>query len=406
MSSSITPTIETPGQSSSGKQVGAPNLTNDSFFRKEYKVKQDFAWTLNKNKNVRDWVPGIYLTQYDLTRSGELGSIYNTILGVGESFFATQLVFQRTFQNAREITADIARAYGAVKGSSRATAIADVLDSPAAKLATGVTAAADGAAFKNALGEKYVYAPYRGLYPAKKTGFVYVLPYLNIENMTESAGAWRPADESNFTANVGNVAGMIAAGPVGEETAKRLINITGGEFRNLKSLSQLEVALTAPGSAQEKIKSFAPNDTGDNINLSFYLYNTESIQDIRDNWEFLFNLTYQNLPNRKSINKLDPPCVYEVVVPGYKRFPVAVIDTLKVTNLGTTRLINIETGEIQGSGQAGGNSQIKIIPEAYKVDIKITSLLTNTRNLYYSAYKSTPVNVNTNPVLLEEEEKK
>ena len=377
--------------------VGGPNLIDDDFFKKAgpvYKVKESFSWTLNQNKEIRSWVPGVYLTQYDLTRSGEFGSLQNTLLGVVESQVATAVL-------GAAGAGVLANAVAAVVPGTRT-----FIESTAGRGAIAAGGAIGALAIRAAVAESTVYAPYSNLYPVRKTGFEYILPYLNTENMTEQAGSWRPAMESNFTSAISRVAeaGLSEIPGIGTAGAAALTRITGGAFRNLEAISNLDIAIagSAPGVAQEKIKVFAPNDSGDSINLSFYLYNTETPEDIRNNWEFLFNLTYQNLPNRKSINRLDPPCVYEVVVPGYKRFPVAVIDTLKVTNLGTTRLVDINTGEIQSPGAAAGNTNVKIIPEAYKIDIKITSLLINSRNLYYSAYKSTPVNVNTNPVVLKE----
>jgi hypothetical protein len=205
--------------------------------------------------------------------------------------------------------------------------------------------------------------------------------------MTESAGSWRSVDDSNISSKIGAVAGG-AAGSLGDlsEAATKLVGITGGIYRGLQTLSQLDLALQNPGTAQEKIKAFTPNDTGDSINVSFYLYNTtNNISFLKKNWEFLFKLTYQNLPNRRSINLLDPPCVYEVEIPGFKRFPIAVIDNFKVTNEGTTRLVDINTGEVVSSSSTGSQN-VKLIPEAYKVTLKITSLLTNTRNLYYYTF--------------------
>ncbi|NBW33494.1 MAG: hypothetical protein EBR30_00265 [Cytophagia bacterium] len=406
-----TPTVLTPEQREAQKRnnlverSGAPDLINDEFFNNAgptYDVKSNFSWTLNENQQIRSWVPGVYLTQYSLTRSGELGSLQNTLLGVAESNVATAFLGGITGQTIGTLVGEAA----GIAGGARGGAVRNFTRSREGQAITGIIGATGALLLKSATEESTIYAPYSNLYPAKKTGFEYVLPYLNTENMTEQAGSWRPADEGNFTSAIGKVAGMgLTEIPgIGATGARALTDITGGIYRNLETISKLDIAVlgSAPGVAQEKIKVFAPNEGGDSINLSFYLYNTEKPDDIRNNWEFLFNLTYQNLPNRRSINRLDPPCVYEVVVPGYKRFPVAVIDSLKVTNLGTTRLININTGEIQSNSGASGNSYVKIIPEAYKIDIKITSLLINSRNLYYSAYKSTPVNVNTNPVVLKE----
>ena len=350
---------------------GAPDLTSET-----YDVKTSYPWTLNENKTLRSYVPALYLYEYKLTRSGELQSLQNTLLGITESPVAN------TAAGGAVGTAILNAVRPLVGGRA-----GQVLNSPLASVAAVV---AGGTAANLAVATMFdgaIYKPYKGLYPADKTENTYILPYLNIDNMTESAGSWRSVDDSNISSKIGAVAGG-AAGSLGDlsEAATKLVGITGGIYRGLQTLSQLDLALQNPGTAQEKIKAFTPNDTGDSINVSFYLYNTTNdISFLRKNWEFLFKLTYQNLPNRRSINLLDPPCVYEVEIPGFKRFPIAVIDNFKVTNEGTTRLVNINTGEVVSSSSTG-DQNVKLIPEAYKVTLKITSLLTNTRNLYYYTF--------------------
>jgi hypothetical protein len=81
---------------------------------------------------------------------------------------------------------------------------------------------------------------------------------------------------------------------------------------------------------------------------------------------------------------MDPPCVYSVNVPGYKNFPIAVLEDYKVTNEGTTRIVNLDNGNIIEPGQA--NDRAKLIPEAYKVTLTLKCLLMNSRNIFYSAY--------------------
>ncbi len=363
-------TVNSINNTSSG--VPYPNAAPE-FVKESFNIKSSYPWTLNNNLTLRNYVPTLYLNEYKLTRSGELQSLQNTLLGVAESDVATGVLGAAvggTFLN-------FLRSLVPARSS-----VGRALNQPAAGVlaATGGAAAALG--IKEAVAKDAILNPYKGLYPAEPTGNTYILPYLNVENMTEAAGSWRSVDDTNISSKIGAVAGG-AAGTLGDlkEAATKLVGITGGMYRGLQTLSQLDLALTNPGTAQEKIKAFTPNDTGDSINLSFYLYNTtDDVTYLRKNWDFLFKLTYQNLPNRKSINVIDPPCVYEVEVPGYKRFPIAVIESFKVSNEGTTRLVNLDTGEI--TENANGNN-IKIIPEAYKVTLKITSLLTNTRNLYY-----------------------
>lgn len=345
------------------------------FIDTAFNIISDYPWTLSENKILRKYVPQIILTEYKLSQSGELSSLINSLLAVAESTAATAVlgaVAGNIAANAalgfapREARrSPVARGFAAAGGAALGVAAAEFT-----KDMTGVKGAA--------------LAPYRGLYPAKPTGNTYIMPYLNVENMSEIAGTWRAADDTKIGNNLSKVAGGAAAS-LGDlkDAGTKMVGLAEGMYKGLQTISQLDMALQNPGAAQEKIKAFTPNDTGESINLTFYLYNTtKDISFLRKNWEFLFQFTYQNLPNRKSVNLLDPPCVYEVEVPGYKRFPVAAIESFKVTNEGTTRLVDINTGNLVNQG----GKDVKIIPEAYKVTLKITSLLSNTRNLYYYMY--------------------
>lgn len=345
------------------------------FIDTTFNIISDYPWTLSENKILRKYVPQITLTEYKLSQSGELSSLINSLLAVAESTAATAVL-------------------GAVAGTVAANAALgfaprEVRRSPVARRFAAAGSATLGVAAaeftKDMTGAKgAALAPYRGLYPAKPTGNIYIMPYLNVENMSEIAGTWRAADDTKIGNNLSKVAGGVAAS-LGDlkEAGTKMVGLAEGMYKGLQTISQLDMALQNPGAAQEKIKAFTPSDTGESINLTFYLYNTtRDITFLRKNWEFLFQFTYQNLPNRKSVNLLDPPCVYEVEVPGYKRFPVAAIESFKVTNEGTTRLVDINTGNLVNQG----GKNVKIIPEAYKVTLKITSLLSNTRNLYYYMY--------------------
>jgi len=346
-----------------------------------YDIKGDYPWTLNRNKTLRGYVPGVWLSEYKLLRSGELQSLQNTLLGIAESNAATGLLGAGATNTGLNALAGLGSLFGA-----RGRRFASALNDPGARAVLNTAGALAAIGLKESIFKDAIYKPYEGLYPAEPTGNVYLLPYLNVENMTESAGSWRAVDDTNTINKIGSVAagGAAALGDL-SEAASKLTGLAGGVYRGLQTISQLDLALSNPGAAQEKIKAFTPTDTGDSINITFYLYNTTNdIKFLRKNWEFLFTLTYQNLPNRRSINLLDPPCVYDIEVPGYKRFPIAVIENFKVSNEGTTRLVNIDTGEVVSSTPASQEGTVvKLIPEAYKVTLKITSLLTNTRNLYY-----------------------
>lgn len=346
-------------------------------------IKGEYPWTLSNNVTLRNYVPGVVLTEYQLTRNGEIQALINSVLSVAESDFAAGLggaALGGTFLNA-------VRPFLNSTGT-----VGRVLLSPLGGALARAGGAGAALAARSAMLKDDILAPYRGLYPAVATGNQYVLPYLSVDNMTEAGGSWRAIDETSLTNKIGTVVGGIT-GSTGDasDAADAAARKASSAYKALKTISQLELALTQPGVAQEKIKAFTPNDTGDSINVSFYLYNTtDNLDFLYENWAFLWHLTYQNLPNRKSINAIDPPCVYEVEVPGFKRFPIAVIESFKVTNEGTTRMVDVRNGNIANFR----GSTVKLIPEAYKVTLKITSLLGNTRNLHYYMYNQIDNRIN------------
>ncbi len=354
-------------------KAAAPTLKGRTF-----QVHETYRWTLNGNNGVRKYVPYIYLKEYKLTQSGEISSLRNSLASIQESTLVRTV-------------------FGAQLGAAAGTAVGNFFGRPgrvvgrvAGRVAGAASGAlgADGEFLTNNLlpGQEIHYlSPYDGLYPAVETGFEYYLPYLNIDNMTVAAGNWSTIEDSTAARTLGQVLGL--GSQLISESGSGYLKQLGDLLGTAKKAAVAEATLTNPGAAIEQIKKFSPVKTGDTVDVVFYLFNTEDINDIRNNWEFLFTLTYQNLPNRKSVNLLDPPSVYSIEVPGYKRFPIAVIEAFSVVNEGTTRLINLRTGQLVTPGSVGPD--VKLIPEAFKVTLKISSLLMNTRNLYYYANDNT-----------------
>jgi hypothetical protein len=349
---------------------GAPTL-NASKADLNYNVHGDYAWALNASNSLRSFVPRIELKEYKVTSSAQLTQL-KLSLAQNLSTVGSRLVF------------------GAQIGNKLSTGY------------IGSIAVAGIAAITNTTTLLGFNAndPYEGLYQGDLTGFNYVLPYLSPDNMIASnIGTWNKVEESRTIQQLAKGAGAVGnaiAGDVGKTIAGYLGKEVKDIYEGASAINQAYLELTNPGVSKESVKAFAPSEIGDTLTTSFYLFNTQKQQDIQDNWNFLWTLTYQNLPNRKSINLMDPPCIYSVEVPGFKRFPWAVITGLKVQNVGTTRLIDITTGEIASVAQAANNANIKIIPEVYKVTINIQSLFMNSRNLFYymkDGNTSTKINV-------------
>lgn len=211
-----------------------------------------------------------------------------------------------------------------------------------------------------------VLRPYEGLYLTEDTKFLYSFPYLeNAPNYVENL--FGDTDDAYF--------GRIPGGAPSPGQVMR-------DFRsNLQSAAAL-TNLTQPGVYIEKPKFFQFNDKGEEIDFSFPLINTghSKWQDVLNNWQLLFMLIYQNRPNRRSRDLIDPPCIYEVAIPGVKYMPYAYISNLSIDFLGNRRQTEIQIPYLNGS-------KIKIntiIPDAYMVNITVTGLVSEAQNMLFS----------------------
>lgn len=210
-----------------------------------------------------------------------------------------------------------------------------------------------------------VLRPYEGLYLTEDTKFCYSFPYLeNDPNYVENA--FGDQDEA--------FSGKIPGGPSMGQLMR--------EFRsNIQSMAAL-TNITQPGVYIEKPKFFQFNDKGEEISFSFPLINTghSTWQDVRKNWQLLFMLIYQNRPNRRSRDLIDPPCIYEVNIPGNKFMPYAYISNLSIEFLGNRRQQKLTI-----PGVNGGTREIAtIIPDAYQVSITVTGLVAEAQNMLFA----------------------
>ena len=171
--------------------------------------------------------------------------------------------------------------------------------------------------------------------------------------------------------------------------ADRVAGAAEGTLQMGAGLVDMAFAATAGAKQQEELKAYSGSTAEETAEFSFYLYNTIDETDpntsntLRKNWELCFILTYQNLPNRKGINFLDAPCLYRIDIPGFKLLSLATLESIQIENVGNTRLINLDTGEVI-TDYNDSSPDIKLMPEAYKVRLSFKSVLKNTRNTFIS----------------------
>jgi hypothetical protein len=202
---------------------------------------------------------------------------------------------------------------------------------------------------------------YDGLYLTEDTKFFYNLPYF-----------------SNACYNVNN---LFTAQDTSATGGGRIARGLGSIREGAESLAAI-TNFSEPGVYIERPKFFNFEEDGDSIELSFPLINTgwSTYQDVVLNWQLVFLLTYQNRPNRRSRELIDPSCLYEVTIPGVKYMPFAYIQSLKVDFVGSRRHMNIEV-PITGKTTTINT----IIPDAYNVTITLAGLIAESRNFLMAA---------------------
>lgn len=197
---------------------------------------------------------------------------------------------------------------------------------------------------------------YEGLYITEDTKFTYYLPYF-----TDTVNSvMNSFDENDATFNAGtNYAQGVAKIRAAAEALARFANFS------------------EPGIYIERPKFYSFPSSGDSIDIKFPLINTghATYDDVRRNWQFVFLITYQNRPNRRSRELIDPACIYEVSIPGVKYMPYAFMENIKIDFLGSRRQMEIEVPT-----ENGRQTISTIIPDAYSVSLSLRGLVGESQN--------------------------
>jgi hypothetical protein len=228
---------------------------------------------------------------------------------------------------------------------------------------------------------------YAGLYNTDDTGFYYDIPQLNETYLAtgnhsfgsggSTAGFSAMADVASNMAGGGNTKG-------GNIIGKATGAVTGG-IKIAKGIgdavgSAREFFGGGSGYYTEQPQFFQHGQGARSYPISFPLYNTGDYSDMIRNFQLVFMLVYQNLPNRSSKQLVKPPCIYEITVPGVSYTPFAYMSSVKVDFVGQRRemTINIPFDE------ADNLKPIRVtIPDAYNITMNVQELVAHTKNFMY-----------------------
>jgi hypothetical protein len=213
--------------------------------------------------------------------------------------------------------------------------------------------------------------PYDGIYNLASTGFEYILPFFtrDVFQKTSMYG-------DTYSGDAEKQRGQIEV--ENEDGVKQEID-TLEIIRNFaESNSQGIRAFAEPGLYIEKPKFYEFGQNPEQITFSFPLLNTQSIEQITQNYQFIFLLTFQNSMFRKDRAAFIPPCIYEVLIPGIRYMKYAYVSELEIDFLGTRRMVDVVAPNLNGNTQLN-----TIIPEAYNVKITLAALHEESANFLY-----------------------
>lgn len=224
---------------------------------------------------------------------------------------------------------------------------------------------------------------YRLKYIAEPTGFRYKMPYFAPKKSTRTTNFGYEDGQNPFSGAIelGEYASGVGERVKGGSTIRKMFSYAAEIGAGGEAIIGLANTLV-PGKFQlEHPKSWTGTEEGE-YTFTFDLFNTGSVNDVIQNRNLCYILTYQNSPARRNFALTDPTCIYSVSIPDVVDMPAAYISGLEITNLGNTRVV-------KSDGFNSGNGFI--IPEAYRITITLTSLFMPTRNIMQGMDKGNKV---------------
>ena len=303
-------------------------------------VLNDFDWTSSINKKqVAGKIPYIRLTEFKLTANNALNGLAAAAMAFAD---LNRSSTSGAAKLGNKINAATQSSFIQPVGTVAKTA-GDFIESAGAAVAPYLKKAEDYIKSKtnDSFGHEgqHLIDLFGNLYARESTGRTYTLPYYN-RDFFHTSNSFSDSTEET-PAVVGAIYDTIkAAGAI-------------------PSLFETGVYVQRP-----KFYQFASSPEPA-VNISLTLYNTLTPMSYLKHAKFIQQLALNNLPRRVTRVVVEPPCIYEVFIPGKSFYPYCFISRLQVTNVGTRRLINNE-----------------IVPDAFQIDISLTSLTKDASNFY------------------------
>lgn len=315
-------------------------------------VVDDFQWTKSP-KSSRIDVPSLSLKEKRIIKN-------STVTNLAYSVNATADV-AKTLANKISQGDFIFFNEDAIKEGSILESTADLVKGGAAEISDTIEAT-ESFINEKLLGtqtfKSNVLQPYNGLYSIESTGFQYIFPFLSDEY------------RSMATQMGGN--------------QENIISSLAGKATDIMQQAAGTVFALRPGVYIEESRQFQMSQDGREIEITLPLLNTGNYDDIVQNWQLIFGLTYQNRPGRITKNLVDIPVIYEAFVKDVLYMPYAYISSLTVNFLGNRRVMNIFV-PVEGNDSISKLKVEATIPDAYEIKLRLKGLNEETRNFIYES---------------------
>lgn len=348
-------------------QIGKMPPPQSKFKIQTINVKNDFAWTYTNSSTARGDVPELILREERILQNPTINALaYNAFAGLDHLKDLTNKVSDGA-NGASQWIGDKATEVMNFMGVGQAT------QTEVKAFGSAVTNLVSEAMENDPLSQRHKdwntedyrqhLEPYKRLYSTYPTGFKYKFPYFDdtYKNITTSFdGAAGSQSQLPFQNIVAKGTSMIGS----------LVNT----FNALKPGTYIE----APKYASFPTSSYS-------YTTSFPLLNTVSYDQTFKNWQLLFMLVYQNLPNRVNRSVILPPKVYECRIPGvwYSRY--SHISNIQINMVGARREMMIPTKDLGLPGGGGQGTMKCLIPDAWEVSLTVSELIPESQNYMFES---------------------
>jgi hypothetical protein len=321
-------------------------------------VVNDFKWTKTLKEGRYD-IPFLYMKEWYVVQPGIVSNLA-TIKNIGVETLTD--IFSRFSTSINSDTLDAIKSYitNNIENSDFNQASAKV-----ANQIIGSSITKDSVITSD---KKYL-EPFKALYGLRETKFVYYLPYFT-EDWKTIGNTW--IENQSITDIIPR-------------------QITAGNVLNIKStIEGIASTLSKTGFNIDFAKNYSYGENTPSATIQLVLDNTyDGLFDAakssswQQNWEFIFLLLYQNLPNRRNRFYVEPPVLYRAKVNGVFSFIYSYIKGITVKAEGTKKMKNIKLN-VDGNVQ---EYQV-LIPEAFNIVIELQSLLPENKNLFFDSLEN------------------